>query len=61
MYNIGEVWYTKFLLEEDPSSYLERPAIIVDIAFPNLVIIKITKHIPRGNGPFDTLNTFLNY
>ena len=52
-YQIGEIWYAKFPLEEDSSRYIERPVIIADISLPYLVIIKITKHDPRQNDPYD--------
>ena len=52
-YRIGEIWYAKFPLEEDSSRYIERPVIIADVSLPYLVIIKITKHDPRQNDPYD--------
>jgi len=52
-YKIGQIWYAKFPLEEDSSSFIERPIIIADINLPNLVVIKITKHDPRENDPYD--------
>jgi len=52
-YQIGEIWYAKFPLEEDSSKFIERPVIIADVGLPNLVVIKITKHIPRERDPYD--------
>jgi hypothetical protein len=33
-FEIGDVWYVKFPLEEDPTKYLERPAIVADVLLP---------------------------
>lgn len=52
---IGDVYYAKFPLEEDSSRYIERPAIIADVNLPDVAIIKVTKHEPRDNDPFDTV------
>lgn len=52
--NIGEVWYAQFPLEEDPTSYIERPVIIADIRLPKLLVIKVTTSEPRKHYPFDT-------
>jgi len=52
-YQIGEIWYAKFPLEENLSKYIERPVIISDICLPNLVVIKITSHYPRESDPYD--------
>ena len=54
-YKIGQIWYAKFPLEEDSSSFIERPVIIADIKLPNLAVVKITKHAPRSNDPYDVL------
>jgi len=52
-YEIGEIWYAKFSIEEDSSKFIERPIIIADVRLPNLVVIKITKHDPRESDPYD--------
>lgn len=51
---IGEVWYVKFPLEEDPNRYIERPAIIADVNLPEVAVIKVTKHDPREEDKYDT-------
>lgn len=53
-FSIGEVWYVKFPLEEDPSLYIERPAIIADVMLPKVAVIKVTKHDPRDEDKYDT-------
>ena len=52
-YQIGEIWYARFPLEEDSSKFIERPIIIADVSLPNLAVIKITKHDPRESDPYD--------
>lgn len=53
-FEIGEIWYANFPLEEDPSIYIKRPIIIADICLPNILAIKVTKHKPRINDQYDT-------
>lgn len=54
-YAIGDIWYVKYPLEEDPSKYIERPAIIADVQLPEVAVIKITKREPRYYDRYDTL------
>lgn len=51
--SVGEVWYTKFPLEEDKTKFIERPAIIVGVDGDLIAVIKVTRHIPRENDEFD--------
>jgi hypothetical protein len=53
-YQVGEVWYARFPLEEDASKYIERPVIIADVLLPDIAVIKVTKHNIRSNDSFDT-------
>ncbi|MFZ3102084.1 MAG: PemK family transcriptional regulator [Desulfitobacteriaceae bacterium] len=45
-------------LEKDPSKFITRPVIIVDIFLPDflpdLLVVKITKHTPRKKDDYDT-------
>jgi mRNA-degrading endonuclease toxin of MazEF toxin-antitoxin module len=49
----GEIWYANFPLEEDEAQTIRRPSIIVAAVDNQVVAIKITKHDPRKNDPFD--------
>lgn len=60
-FSIGDVWYARFPLEENPNQYIERPAIIADVNLPDVAIIKITKHDPRDYDPFDTIIVHFNH
>jgi mRNA-degrading endonuclease toxin of MazEF toxin-antitoxin module len=52
-YNLGDIYFAEFPLEEDKSQYLNRPIIIVVAELPELVVIKVTKTAPRANDKFD--------
>src|SRR5690554_2338553 len=52
-YQLGDIWYAHFPLEEDNTKYLDRPVIIVIAETPEVVIVKITKTAPRKNDPYD--------
>ncbi len=52
-FQLGDVWYAHFPLEEDHTKYIDRPVIIVVDETPEVVIIKVTKTAPRNNDPFD--------
>lgn len=52
-FQLGDVWYAHFPLEEDHSRYTDRPVIIVVAESPEVVIIKVTKTAPRKNDPYD--------
>jgi len=52
-YSKGEVWWVEFPLEEDATEFITRPAIIADVCLPNVIVIKVTKNIPRTDDDFD--------
>ena len=51
---VGEVWFANFPLEEDPTNYLPRPVIILNVDEQDVLVIKITKTSPRPDDRFDT-------
>ena len=54
MYNIGEVWFVEFPLEEDNSQTINRPVVVLDENILGVLSVKITKHLPRKEDPYDT-------
>ena len=54
MYNKGEVWFVEFPLEEDNSQTINRPVIVLDENTLGVLSVKITKHSPRKEDPYDT-------
>lgn len=54
MYNKGEVWFVEFPLEEDISQTINRPVIVLDENTLGVLSVKITKHMPRQEDPYDT-------
>jgi mRNA-degrading endonuclease toxin of MazEF toxin-antitoxin module len=52
-FQLGDVWYADFPLEEDHTKYINRPVIIVVAETPEVVVIKVTKTAPRRNDPYD--------
>ena len=54
MYNRGEVWFVEFPLEEDNSQTINRPVIVLDENTLGVLSVKITKHSPRKEDPYDT-------
>lgn len=50
----GDVWYSLFPKEEDKNDLMERPCIIVEEYEEEYLVIKITRHDPRTEDPFDT-------
>jgi hypothetical protein len=52
-YELGEIRYAHFPLEEDASKYIDRPVVIILAETPDVLVIKLTKTSPRGNDPFD--------
>ena len=52
--NKGEVWFVEFPLEEDPSKTLNRPVVVLDENLLGVLSVKITKHKPRKEDPYDT-------
>jgi hypothetical protein len=49
----GDVWLVNFPLEEDPTEFLPRPVIVLNVELPYILSTKITKHDPRVTDPFD--------
>ncbi len=54
MYCKGEVWFVEFPLEEDVSQTINRPVIVLDENTLGVLSVKITKHMPRKEDPYDT-------
>lgn len=54
MYNKGEVWFVEFPLEEDNSRTINRPVVVLDENTLGVLSVKITKHLPRIEDPYDT-------
>ena len=54
MYNRGEVWFVEFPLEEDNLQTINRPVIVLDENTLGVLSVKITKHSPRKEDPYDT-------
>ena len=54
MYNKGEVWFVEFPLEEDSSQTINRPVVVLDENTLGVLSVKITKHLPRVEDPYDT-------
>lgn len=54
MYNKGEVWFVEFPLEEDNSQTINRPVVVLDENNLGVLSVKITKHSPRKEDPYDT-------
>ena len=53
MYNKGEVWFVEFPLEEDNSRTINRPVVVLDENTLGVLSVKITKHSPRREDPYD--------
>lgn len=54
MYNKGEVWFVEIPLEEDKTKTINRPVIVLDENMLGVLSVKITKHSPRQEDPYDT-------
>lgn len=54
MFCKGEVWFVEFPLEEDNSRTINRPVIVLDENILGVLSVKITKHSPRVDDPYDT-------
>lgn len=54
MISEGDIWLVSFPLEEDPTEFLPRPVIVLNIELPYILSTKITKHDPRVADPYDT-------
>lgn len=54
MFNKGEVWFVEFPLEENNERTINRPVIVLDENVLGVLSVKITKHSPRREDPYDT-------
>ena len=54
MISEGDIWLVSFPLEEDPTEFLPRPVIVLNVQLPYILSTKITKHDPRTTDSFDT-------
>ncbi len=46
---VGELWYARFPLEENPLKWIDRPVLVLNV-FQDIAIVlsaKITRHTPR--------------
>ena len=53
MYNRGEVWFVELPLEKHNSKTINRPVIVLDENTLGVLSVKITKHSPRKEDPYD--------
>lgn len=53
MLNKGEVWFVEFPVEEDNFQTINRPVIVLDEDTLGVLTVKITKHRPRSEDPYD--------
>jgi mRNA-degrading endonuclease toxin of MazEF toxin-antitoxin module len=53
MFNRGEVWFVEFPFEEDNTKTTNRPVIVLDENTLGVLSVKITKHAPRKEDPYD--------
>ena len=53
-YSKGEVWFVEFPIEEDNSRIINRPVVVLDENLLGVLSVKITKHAPRQEDPYDT-------
>lgn len=51
--NKGEVWFVEFSFEEDKKITSNRPVIVLDNVRLGVLSVKITKHKPRKEDPYD--------
>ena len=51
--NKGEVWFVEFPLEEDNTQTINRPVVVLDENVLGVLSVKITKHFPRQEDPYD--------
>ena len=54
MISEGEIWLVNFPLEEDPTRFLPRPVIVLNVDLPEILSTKVTRHDPRTTDPYDT-------
>lgn len=53
LYNKGEVWFVEFPLEEDNLQTINRSVVVLDENILGVLSVKITKHLPRKDDPYD--------
>lgn len=49
----GEVWFVEFPIEEDEQQFINRPVIVLDVEEIKVLSVKVTKHEPREDDPYD--------
>lgn len=49
----GDVWLVNFPLEEDPSQFLSRPVIVLNVETLEVLSVKVTKTEPRTEDVYD--------
>ena len=49
----GDVWLVNFPLEEKPTEFLSRPAIVINVEKLEVLSVKITKTEPRDEDQYD--------
>lgn len=49
----GEVWFVEFPLEEDPTTFINRPVVVLDVDKLEVLSVKVTKHAVRKEDPYD--------
>lgn len=47
------MWFVEFPFEEDNSKTSNRPVIVLDENILGVLSVKITKHVPRKEDPYD--------
>ncbi|MBE5950059.1 MAG: type II toxin-antitoxin system PemK/MazF family toxin [Lachnospiraceae bacterium] len=53
MFKKGDVWFVEFPLEEEATKIINRPVIVLDEDTLGVLSVKITKHAPREEDPYD--------
>ena len=51
--NRGEVWFVEFPVEEIPEETTNRPVVVLNENLLEVLSVKITKHKPRKDDPYD--------
>ena len=51
--NRGEVWFVEFPVEEIAGKTTNRPVVVLDEYLLEVLSVKITKHKPRKDDPYD--------
>lgn len=50
----GDVWLVNFPLEEDPTQFLPRPVVVLNVETLEVLSVKVTKTDPRDYDDYDT-------